>query len=114
MIRLCALRLFALLFALTCFSAVVLATPETRMAAASSHHRDGSQCPDNDADDAPCDEGCPCVCCPGHVQVPFANDPSIHPDPPPARRHSTAPMVGLPPSEFVVRIFRPPRRLHSA
>lgn len=36
----------------------------------SAQHSDGAPCPDAD-NDGPCDNACPCFCCPGHAPVFF-------------------------------------------
>ncbi len=42
----------------------VAASEESHTSAMS--HSEGAPCPDGD-EDGPCDDNCPCLCCPGHI-----------------------------------------------
>jgi hypothetical protein len=77
-------------------------------APAAAHHADGAPCPDGDGN-GPCDEGCPCLCCPGHASaLHVASDISV-----PAASPMTPDRVGPPdtvrPDGVSSRVFRPPR-----
>lgn len=82
--------------------------PAHEVHSASVHHGDGVPCPDGDAE-GPCDDGCLCLCCPGHARVvPSPLIVSLA-----APRLSTAhrfdPTDAVHPSGICHRIFRPPR-----
>lgn len=79
-------------------------------AESAAHHADGLPCPD-DHGEGPCDGSCPCVCCPGHLNL-------LHPPSAAAVRHPTptaTPKLLAPEPEDVLsvgvagRVFRPPR-----
>ena len=73
------------------------------------HHSGSSSCPDPDSDEDPCDPGCPCACCPGHVTA-VASTPGRH-----TLDAFLSGMVqafvpdGLHPKDVRSRIFHPPR-----
>ena len=73
-----------------------------------SHHDYGAPCPDGDGEE-PCDDGCPCLCCPGHTNALIApSTPSL-----PGPRLATSDRIA-PPDEPIAdgafdRVFRPPR-----
>lgn len=65
-------------------------------------------CPDACPDGAPCDEGCECLCCPGHARLllpsseaPLAAIACVG--------ELVAPLREIHPHDVVSRVFRPPR-----
>ncbi|MFO8070891.1 MAG: hypothetical protein R6V85_03355 [Polyangia bacterium] len=73
-----------------------------------AHHADGAPCPDGD-DDGPCDDGCPCLCCPGHATVMFPPAVASLERPHLSSVHRFGPSETDHPSGIHRRIFRPPR-----
>lgn len=76
------------------------------------HHGGGAPCPDGDGH-GPCDDGCPCLCCPGHGTVLY---PPVstglgrpHRESSPVIRCGFGPPEALHPDDITRRIFRPPR-----
>ncbi len=54
------------MFVLCIFSMVMIGTSKTFFSSGDKvQHDDGSHCQDSD-ENAPCDDRCPCLCCPGH------------------------------------------------
>jgi hypothetical protein len=72
------------------------------------HHADGIPCSDGDGD-GPCDDNCPCLCCPGHLKVVnllSTNLLDIHLD---STNQRFSPSEENHPNGIHLRIFRPPR-----
>ena len=71
-------------------------------------HSDSVPCPDGD-EEGPCDDGCPCVCCPGHAKVMFSSPVVSLESPHLNSIHRFGPPESVHPSGIHHRIFRPPR-----
>ena len=88
---------------------LAVASDHADLAPVLEHHPDGTPCPDGDGS-GPCEDGCPCLCCPCHST-------------PVAPLHEGQPIAFLPsscsgpiwaredaaPDGVAERVFRPPR-----
>jgi hypothetical protein len=72
------------------------------------HHADGTPCPDSH-DEGPCDDGCPCVCCPGHAPVASLSSVVALEAPSLMTTDSVGPPDNAHPRGVHRRVFRPPR-----
>jgi hypothetical protein len=77
-------------------------------ARAAAHHVDGAPCPDADGE-GPCDDGCPCLCCPGHRTTLDAQSAALLNPQIVVVARSAGPRETAPPDRASARIFRPPR-----
>lgn len=65
-------------------------------------------CPDESPEGDPCDQGCDCLCCPGHARLlPTTTRTELSADS--SVQHLSTLGPDLYPFELVSRVFRPPR-----
>ena len=74
----------------------------------SASHADGAPCPDG-GDSGPCDDGCPCLCCPGHGTAASAPTPASLEGPLVASLNHPNTAESDPPIGIAGCVFRPPR-----
>ena len=81
------------------------ATPAAVQQQQGHAHRPGETSDDAD----PCGDGCTCPCCPAHCLEPLASDPVAQVTPRDLAGHPPHAALEPRPSDFVSRLFRPPR-----
>jgi hypothetical protein len=104
-------RRLVAIFILCLFTAAVTGVNfamEVEKESISSHHDDGAPCHDGH-DTEPCDDGCTCVCCPGHfvaMGTLLGGTLLAHTDPKNCEFHLP---VSNHPAGILSGVFRPPR-----
>jgi hypothetical protein len=87
---------------------LAMASGEDGQESSALHHDDGAPCPDGDSE-SPCDDGCPCFCCPGHATALYSPASALFATPSRVTGDLFGPSEDALPDGAFNRVFRPPR-----